>query len=419
MVIVTSTYHPVDDREFSGGLLLRGETARLYQEALQLLGEDSAVEHLTSANLRDAFASFAVRLEFDKETLRGRGARRARIAEFVAELARPLSTYEIAFTVDGVAFGDEDVLKIGDVEFRNFTSEMAEEWDLESIPNTLPIPDDEVVGRTVGVLKIQAGTLEKALERGEEALDHALHILRTSIGFHRPSQIYDFQLCQRRGDLRVIRQLDPETRLWCGWKGSRGPLEIQLTGDLLDSARDFTAQLNPLFDDSIPQRLRDAILRSLEWIGTSITREIYDHKVVDLCTALEAALSGSHEGRKGEAIALRVMLLSMALGKGFRYPGELYRRYVLRSKIVHGSALGECGQSDYYSLKLIAEETILDIMELQMREGPFSRPHDIFTFLETPERLEEAVSLLSQWRDDDTREIAEYARRLQEANAGE
>ena len=419
MIIVTPRYNPEDDQDPSDGLLLRGETARLYQESLDLLGQDSAVEHLTSGNLRDALTSFAVRLESDKETLRGRGARRARIAEFVAEIAMPLSTYEIAFTVDGVVFGDEDILKIGDVEFRTFTEEMAEEWDLESIPSTLPIPDDEVIGLTVGILKVQAGTLEKALERGEETLDQALHILRTSIGFYRPSQVYDFQLHQRRGDLRVIRQLDPESRLWRGWKGRRDPLETQLTGNLLDSTRNFTAQLSPLFDESIPPRLRDAVLRSLEWIGTSITREMYDHKVVDLCTALEAVLSGSHEGKKGQAIALRVMLLSMALDKGFRYPGDLYRLYVLRSRIVHGSALGECGRSDYYLLKSIAEETILNIMELRESQNQLSRPHDVFTFLETPERLEEALSWLSHWQDDETNEIAEFARRLQEANTGQ
>ena len=417
MVIVTSSYNPDDDRGLSDGLLLKGSTARLYQESLDLLGQDNAVEHLTSANLRDALTSFAVRLESDKETLRGRGARRARIAEFIAEIAKPLSTYEIAFTVDGVAFGDEDILKIGDVEFRTFTSEMAEEWDLESFPSRLPIPDAEVIGLTVGILKVQAGTLEKALERGEEALDQALQILRTSIGFYRPSQIYDFQLHQRRGDLRVIRQLDPETKLWRGWKGRRGPLETQLTGDLLDSTRSFTAQLSPLFDDSIPRKLRDAVLRSLEWVGTSVTREIYDHKVVDLCTALEAVLSGRDDRRKGEAVALRVMLLSMALGKGFRFPGDLYRLYVLRSNVVHGSDLGECGQSDYYSLKAIAEETILNIMELHEREGPFRRPYDLFTFLEKPDRIKSAVSWLDHYLDNNTREIAKYARGLLEASA--
>ena len=413
MFIVTSTYSPEDEGEFSGGLFLVGETAKLYQETLQLLEEDSAVEHLTSANLRDALASFAVSLEADSETLRGGSARRERIAQFVAEIAQPLSTYEIAFTVDGMIFGDDDPLKIGEVEFRNFSSELAEEWDLESISSPFPFPDDKMVARPAAIAKVQAGTLEKALERGESDIDRALQVLRTSIGYFRPSLIYDSQLLQRRGDLRVIRQLEPDTKLWKGWKGRRRPIDTELSGALLDSTRDFVRQLSPLFDGSIPPKLRDALLRSLDWIGTSITRDIYDHKVVDLCTALEAILSGSHEGEKGEAVALRVMLLSMALGKGVRKPGDLLQLYVLRSRIVHGSELGESGKSDYYSLKSIAEETILNIIELHGSQSQLSRPYDVFTFLETPERLDKAVSWLSQLADSNTREIAKYASGLQ------
>ena len=257
---------------------------------------------------------------------------------------------------------------------------------------------------------VKAGTLEKALERAEETLDHALHVLRTAISYYRPSLIYDNQLRQTRGHLRIIRQLEPETHTWRGWRRRTEVIDTELSGLLLDSTKDFIGQLEPLYDGSIDRTLRDAILRSLEWIGTSITREHYDHKVVDLCTALEAILTTKSDPHKGEAVALRVMLMSMALGMGFRLPGQLHQLYELRSNVVHGAALGECGRSDYLTLRSIAEESVLSVIKLNDAQGPFSRPHDVIAHLETRDRLDAAASWLHQYADENTIEVARYAR---------
>ena len=409
-IIMTPRYDPECVDNLSEGLSLFGETAKLYQEVESVLADDSAVEHLTRAALRDALASFALSLDTNRQQVRGRRARSEQIDQFVASVARPLSHYQAAFSVDGVHFDNDDSLSIGDVEFRKFTVDFAENWGLEFTDEQSTLPIDEIIDAPVGIVKVRAGTRDKALERGEESLDRALNALRTAIGWFPPSLIYDSQLRQRRGGLRVVKQLEPETLLWRGWSGTREAVDIKLSGLLLESANDFAERLRPLYDNSIEIKLRDALLRSLDWVGTSITRENYDHKVVDLCTALEAILTTIADPRKGEAVALRIMLLSMALGKGSIHPGQMHKFYELRSDIVHGAALGECGRSDYQTLRTIAEKSILNVIELNSNQGPFSRPFDVITYLETPDRLENATLWLDQWTDDNTAEVARYAR---------
>ena len=409
-LIMTPGYPSGGADSSSQGLSLFGETVILFQQARAALVADSAVEHLTHAALRDALASFVLSLDADRGEIRGNRRRSERIDQFVAEIARPLSPYEVAFKIDGVVFNDDDCLTVGEVEFRNFSAVIADGWDLEATSDQSIFTIEKFIDRPVGIVTVRAGTLEKALERAEEVLDRALHVLRTSIGYFRPSLIYDDQLRQARGHLRIIRQLEPETRVWRGWRRRTEVFDTEISGMLLDSTKDFIGQLQPLYDGSIDCSLRDALLRSLEWIGTSITRENYDHKVVDLCTALEAILTTKSDARKGEALALRVMLLSMALGTGFRFPGQLHQLYELRSNVVHGAKLGECGRNDYLTLRSIAEESVLNVIKLSDAQGPFSRPHDVIAHLETRDRLEKAASLLDQFADENTIEVARYSR---------
>ncbi len=61
------------------------------------------------------------------------------------------------------------------------------------------------------------------------------------------------------------------------------------------------------------------LIRALEWIGESIKRESLDDKIVDICTALETWLVIKSDQIKGEAIAMRMMLLQTQLDKVFTF----------------------------------------------------------------------------------------------------
>ena len=83
--------------------------------------------------------------------------------------------------------------------------------------------------------------------------------------------------------MHTVRQVDPKTSP-VEWGAARGfrPVSLDLAAPWTESTRDFIGRLGPLYDGTIEVKLRDALLRSLEWIGISITRESYDHKIVDL-----------------------------------------------------------------------------------------------------------------------------------------
>ena len=151
----------------------------------------------------------------------------------------------------------------------------------------------------------------------------------------------------------------------------------------------------------------------------SITRESYDHKIVDLCTALEAVLTTKSDGRKGEAIAFRTMLLSIAIDEPFPYPRDAYRLYDLRSQVVHGAALGACGENDYLQLRLIAQKAALNAITFIGIQGEINQPSQLIKLLESRERMEKAIAWLEGCQDAITRKVTKYAKsRLLPSGAG-
>ena len=402
---------PVLVKTQSAGNVLRmftlsGMQAELYLDVLESLGKEIVLEHLTRAELDNALTGLVV--DLDSNSQQAPREIRQRVDAFVSEIARLPLDYEVLFVIEPIILNSES-LTIGDVVFQKLTHEIAKEWKFAK---------DELTNQAVGVVKVKAGTADKALERAQNLFDRTLNILRVCVGSFRPSLIWDEQLLQRRNGLSSIRQLDdPAVPVEARLDWTSVPIQLEVSGILADSTKEFIERLSPIYDGTIQGRLRDALLRSLEWMGTSITRDNYDHKVVDLCIALESALTTKDDQRKGEAIAFRMMLLSMALDKSFPAPARPYQLYELRSRVVHGADIGVCGKSDYYTLQKIAEETVLNIIELNGKQRAVSRPSKLVRHLESVERVEKALTWLKQWADKDTQAVAKYAEdKLSELN---
>ena len=409
-VIKASSPSPVGEAGEDNGFFLIGKTARLYIEALKCLESDEAVERLTRATLREALDALVADLEKNQRQMRGRTALHQRVNNLVSELAQPLMQYEVAFSIEGVKF-ETKPLTIGDVVFREFTPDLAENWGFAAVTGMFREGLDQLIGHPAGIVTVDAGSPKKAAERGQGIFDRALNTLRVCISSGTRAAILEEQLLQRRGGLRAIRQIKPEIKIESTGGGRIfRHMDLDLSGTLAESTRESIGRLDDLYDGTIQGKLRDALSRSLEWIGSSITREHYDDKVVDLCTALEAVLTTVGDGRKGEAIALRLMLVAIALDISFPHPGAIYKLYDLRSQVVHGAALGVCGKKDYLTLQLVAKETIWNIIALNSTQAPINRPSLLIQLLESPERIEEAISWLEQWGDDATMTVAKYAK---------
>ncbi len=331
---------------------------------------------------------------------------------------RTHNRYEVVFNVEGIKLAS-DSITIGDVVFQEFSRKLAKDWDCAEFDGVsrklLQEARDNLTGRPVGVVTVDAGSAEKAVECAQGCFDRTLNVLRVSISSCPHWLIDDRMLLQRRGRFHVVRRLGPEARpVRTGSDLGFRPLDADLSGELAKSTKNFMRQLSPLYDGTIQGDIRDSLLRSIEWIGTSITREIYDHKIIDLCTALEAVLTTVKDQQKSGAIALRSMLLSMALGDGFLHPSKLRPLYRLRNEVVHGSDLGICTEDDYHRLRNRAKDVVLNIIKLNSTQGPITSPCHLIKLLESPERLKKAICWFERWPGEDTKELAKYAKKRRE-----
>lgn len=315
--------------------------------------------------------------------------------------------YEVVFNVERLRLASESIT-IDNVVFQEFGPELAEVDDsFREMPQRWL---DELTDQSVGIVTVHAGCAKEAVDRAREGFDRALNTLRFCISSFPPAVIYDQELLQRRGRFYAVRQIEPEIgSALPGWEGVRS-IDRDLDGPLAESTKYFIEQLSPLYDGTIQGDIRDALLRSIEWIGTSIARDNYDHKVIDLCTALEAVLTTSKDRQKSANIALRSMLLSMALGDGFPHPNKLRPLYRLRNEVVHGSDLGVCGESDYLELRQRAKDVILGIIKLNSMQGPITCPSSLTKLLESPKRLKKAIGWLGRWPDKDTKALTKHAK---------
>ena len=402
------------DEQMQGACLTDRE-ADLYLRALHLLEQDEAVEHLKPTTLSESLSDFAYNVW--SAPTQGSPSVRKRVEGFIASLARPLAEYDVAFTVDHITLG-EQTLTVGEVQFQEFTREMAHAWGFVETNEHDKALLSEALGKVLGIVTVSAGTQEKAVERARQLLDRALSMLRVCCSFLLLGALYDESLLQKRGQFYIVRNRSQErNRAGVGWQRGFSPLDLHLTEKTGVKVAESIASLESIHDGTIANPLRDALLRSLEWIGTSTTREQYDHKVVDLCTALESVLTTLSDRRKGEAVALRSMLLSIAVNAGFTHPGRICRLYEMRSRIVHGSEVGMCGKADCVTLYSTARKAVWDAIALNAMEGTIKRPYDLVQLLETPDRVQAAADWLRRWDDPDSGRVLDYAEQVLAGNS--
>jgi len=151
-----------------------------------------------------------------------------------------------------------------------------------------------------------------------------------------------------------------------------------------------------LLDEArLPKPLRNRLLRALEWMGDSVMRARVDDKIVDLCTALETLLATKQDRMKGEAITLRMMLLSDLLQELSYLPHQILEIYEKRSSIVHGSERDISTHDDYKIMRRI----VIDVLGKVLR---YIEKYDIkkhSTFIRGLGKEEQRVrNAVSFWR---------------------
>ena len=97
---------------------------------------------------------------------------------------------------------------------------------------------------------------------------------------------------------------------------------------------------------------------------------------------------------KGEAIAIRAMVLATLVDDGFRHPFDVLNFYDLRSKIVHGSARGICSDSDYMSLRQVTTDILEQVIQLIHNDDQITKPKKLIDALQQNALLDQVESWL-------------------------
>ena len=410
----THLRHAVDGGE---ALAIEGEEVRLYDQALARLSAEREVEHLTTRDVDDELWELVCELFVHRDQYRNDMSRARRIREFLTRVQKPWQEYEVITAIQNLRLRVK-VMDIAGVRLRCLSARAARDWGLASSPRLSRLTRD-LIGKTVALTVVEAGTPARAAERAGAKTDDALNALRSALTGSILANILAEQLQFRRDVGTIVKTGSTGKIELITWRRPFQPMEFEIRRHTAEPVRRYLRPVNAAVERQGSDKLSGRLLRALNWIGTGAARESHDDKIVDLCTALETLLTLRSDKRKAEAIALRSILLPQALGQPFFDPFLLYWLYELRSEIVHGSELRVCGQRQSADLLWIATKTAAQFADLIRRDSSIATHNKLIAAIERPDLLTQAIAWLEPYPGAVPRSIAKFAHaRLKAAQQG-
>ncbi|MGC4108221.1 MAG: HEPN domain-containing protein [Thermomicrobiales bacterium] len=357
--------HGLDD----GSLQLRGrKTAWLFQVFKTALAEDESLEHL-SIREREALRSDIVwRTYIAQQTMpsvpTGRVVSAVKQA-FIAEHVPVQKAHRVFCEIEGLSV-DRD-LDISGVCLQTLTSKRRTSLLLELGGEAKWAIDDIPDGSTLALVVVKANSFVQARRLGGYEIDDALSMLRCST-LKFGVRVHDEQLLFARG-AEIFVESDGE--VWRYGTRPRQRIGIEVVDqfrDYVDTELEWMSEVN-----KYQGGLRDQLVRSVHWIGSSIQRESHDDKIIDLCTAIECLLTTQQDVKKAEPICVRYMALSILAEDGCYHLDRIYDLYRGRSRVVHGSARLIGDEEGYRTLQTVAIDMLQQVLIVLKRDVTITR----------------------------------------------
>jgi len=394
--------------ETTGAIWIVGSTWENYYECLARLSSEPLLEHLDRAEVDDFLWKLVADVFLHRRFYQEKEAQDQRITAFFSAVEKPHVRYEVMFPIERLTITGRS-LDIGGATIFHLNQDEARTWGIVDERSQRHL-SDAFINRTVGIVRVTSGSPEKAIEKAALLLDDALDALRVSLQAIPLATVRNDELLQSRGQFALAKVAGAEFPALERWERGFESLDLTLSERVLTDISDVVERINTAFSGQHPRQLSEAIRRAVGWIGASTAEERYDNRVIGLCTALECLLTTIEDKRKGEAIALRTMLVASAVEEGFTHPAEVYQLYDLRSKVVHGSARGICGESDYATLRFVTVRTFVNILRfIDQSSTPLKNASDLISSLETEARMSQSVTWLSGQHDRVSKVIRRFA----------
>lgn len=339
---------------------LFGEFYVAYQEALELLRNEATLEYMDYHELKEGFWSFIYEVIADYETYRDSVRLDQRIDEFLSGITKPVVSFEVLVPISNLDMKDSEI-KIGNYTIRTLTREALERFGLPKEHYWF----DKIAGKTVAIIPERGNNPSLVVDRARKRADIVIRTLQASLATNLP--VHEEKLLFGQGAFVVYRESCNSLSCGCMWNRSREPIPLELNDTFKGNIDNFVSNISESFQDK-PSELHERLVIALMWIGRAVDEPDLDIKVIHLSTALESMLTTQSDEKKGETLAYRMILLSMCLGKPFLDPDQVVRIYELRSKVVHGSAVGEASNDDYLTVRRLAVMTLMHVAEFARRE---------------------------------------------------
>ena len=297
---------------------------------------------------------------------------------------KPLSEFEVIYSIDYLAVGQEPITLHG-VEFFAPTDEALAQRDIPKSEVARWSKDQRT--QTLAVVRVLAAAIDIAFEAGRDQVVDAITLMKVSalsgLAGRTPSdELLQWKLSGWHLARRVTAGEPSYPRYW-GFHRQFGPI----VDDLGNYIRRGIDGLKIEMLRELPRNVRERVLRSMYWIAHSATHEADDHKFVDLCTALEILLlPEGQRTNKGTVIALRYNLLGGDLN-----PSAVKWMYDRRNDVIHGSQLPVVGPQHTWHLRLVCYAVVQMIVRASSDRPDEFTLEDLMNTVEEKERLKTFV----------------------------
>lgn len=376
-----------------------------FNRIVALLIGEFYLEYLSDKEKETRFRSFASNIISEIDLYKREPKKiDEKIDEFIKNIVKPVNEIEFFFPIKNLKIKGNE-FEIGNVILKSIA---VPDFKI-LIRGTFLERDDPFAGRypaTLAVVMENGNNLELMTERAIKKVDLALDILRVSL--QTEQFLHDSQTLFTRTDLTLFRRKGELGKTRHSWNRGFKPsqLEIDINGN-----EKYQLYLKELSDISniefISKDLFESLKKTTIWIGRSITEKDIDLKIIYLCVALESILTSRNEGRKGEALAYRMLLLHFCAGKFFLFPEYVLNLYDLRSIIIHQGAIGIATKDNYNTLRYISTEILINSI-LIIKNNDIKNYNGFMEKLESKEMVKEVRSWLENYSGDSAKEILDW-----------
>lgn len=394
-------------------LAITQETYRSFELAVNALSVDPSLQHLSRQEIDASLWDFGMRIAEGSQSRSWPPNGINATSQYLASLARDSVEWEVLVEVDHLSVSDEP-LHIDSVLVTKVQEELVQHWLSKRDSHVFADELMALRNGTAAVVRVWADDSARAIELARERTDEALGQFRFALVHANPFNLPDQQLLFRRGR-RAWAALVLDRDHW-GSSVQLGfrPVALELTSDVQARTQASLDLLESLRASRAHRKVQDRLMRAAYWIGLSASQELFDHKVVALCTAAECFLATKSDGRKGEVIVLRSLLLSIAMGTELPQPTMLYELYEKRSAVVHGSETDVCGEHEYKWLRLVVGALLDHAIKFAIANGSTS----VDAFLGALEKDGAVENVLRRLEMSPAPEVRRLAGKIRSAGLG-